>query len=55
VSNALQGFKKISSKAKGGLVVMEASGSYYFKLFNYLYFQGIEVKVVNPLVIKRFT
>ena len=55
VPNNQQGFKKIALKAKGGLVVMEASGSYYLKLSNYLYSRGIEVSIVNPLVIKRFS
>lgn len=35
-------------------VVMEASGPYYLRLACYLHQQGIEVIVVNPLVIRRF-
>jgi transposase len=34
---------------------MEATGPYYLKLACFLYQQGIEVSVVNPLVIKRFS
>lgn len=55
VTNNQKGFKKIALKAKGALVVMEASGPYYLQLSNYLYTHGIEVSVVNPLVIKRFS
>ena len=34
---------------------MEASGPYYLQLANYLNTHKIEVSVVNPLVIKRFS
>jgi transposase len=40
---------------QGVLCVMEATGPYYLKLACFLYQQGIEVSVVNPLVIKRFS
>jgi transposase len=36
------------------VVVMEASGPYYLRLANFLSEKGIEVSVVNPLVIRRF-
>lgn len=36
-------------------VVMEASGSYYLPLAEYLTGQGFKVSVVNPLIIKRFS
>lgn len=55
VLNNPQGFKKIASKAKDALVVMEASGPYYSRLAGYLHALGIAVCVVNPLVIKRFS
>jgi transposase len=35
--------------------VMEATGPYYLRLACYLHNQGIQVSVVNPLVIKRFS
>ena len=35
-------------------VVMEASGPYYYQLACFLYEKGIQVSVVNPLVIRRF-
>lgn len=35
-------------------VVMEASGPYYLQLACYLHEQGIQVSVINPLVIRRF-
>ena len=35
--------------------VMEASGPYYMGLANYLYVEGIEVRVVNPLAVKHFS
>ena len=35
--------------------VMEASGPYYMPLANYLYKEGIEVRVVNPLAVKHFS
>lgn len=37
------------------LVVMEATGSYHFKLALFLYRNGVAVSVVNPMVIKRFS
>lgn len=35
-------------------VVMEASGPYYLRLACYLHAKGIDVSVINPLVIRRF-
>lgn len=35
--------------------VMEASGPYYLKLATFLVDNGIEVSVINPLVIRRFS
>jgi transposase len=35
-------------------VVMEASGPYYLQLACHLHLKGIQVSVVNPLVIRRF-
>ena len=35
--------------------VMEASGPYYLPLATYLHEAGLEVSVVNPLVVKRFS
>lgn len=34
---------------------MEASGPYYLQLTSYLYFEGFEVVVENPLAIKRYS
>jgi transposase len=36
-------------------VLMEASGPYYYQLACILFEQGVNVSVINPLVIKRFT
>lgn len=35
-------------------VIMEASGPYYLRLACYLHAKGIQVSVINPLVIRRF-
>ncbi len=54
--NSSKGFKALSKHiAAGDWVVMEASGSYYLPLADYLYGQGIQVCVENPLVIKRYS
>lgn len=37
------------------ICVMEASGPYYMSLANYLYGEGIEIRVVNPLAVKHFS
>jgi|SRR6185369_2064158 len=36
------------------VVVMEASGPYYLRLASFLAGKGVEVSVINPLVIRRF-
>ncbi len=53
--NSLQGFKAFVKGLNPGTVcVMEATGPYYLKLAFYLHDHGVDVSVVNPLVIKRF-
>jgi transposase len=55
LKNDLSGFKDIMRMLPADCqVVMEASGPYYLKLACYLYEKGIEVSVINPLVIRRF-
>ncbi len=39
---------------KKGLVVMEATGYYHYRLAQFLFKKGIIVSVVNPLSVKRF-
>lgn len=41
-------------KAENLVLIMEASGAYYYKLAYFLYEKGYQVSVVNPLVIRRF-
>lgn len=54
--NKLSGFKKFFKLIESeDWVVMEASGSYYLPLAEFLDKTGISVCVVNPLVIKRFS
>lgn len=54
--NNLKGFKKfLGVIGDNTTVVMEASGPYYVCLANYLYEHSINVSVVNPLMIKRFS
>lgn len=48
-------FKLQMGQLKETRVVMEASGPYYVNLASYLYSHGINVSVVNPLKIKRFS
>lgn len=56
LSNTEKGFKKLLSYVeKGDCVVMEASGTYYLPLAEYLYSKGIRVVVENPLSIKRYS
>ncbi|NJX16147.1 transposase [Tamlana crocina] len=53
--NVLSGFKKFSKLLEEqDLVVMEASGPYYVQLTEYLHSQGMDVCVVNPLIIRRY-
>lgn len=55
LKNNLSGFEKlISFVEKEDFVVMEASGTYYLPLAEYLYSQEINVVVANPLSIKRY-
>jgi len=55
LSNQLLGFEKLMTFIeKEDIVVMEASGTYYLPLAEYLYSQGIHVVVENPLSIKRY-
>jgi len=54
--NNQTGFKKLLKHlSKDDYVVMEASGPYYLPLATYLYEQGYQVVVENPLVIKRYS
>ncbi|WP_438961888.1 IS110 family transposase [Nonlabens sp.] len=49
------GFKKLlKSLPKDSLVAMEATGYYHYRLAQFLYKNGVEVSVINPLSIKRF-
>ncbi len=49
------GFKRLlKSLPKTALVVMEATGYYHYRLAQFLYKNGVEVSVVNPLSVKRF-
>jgi transposase len=53
--NEVKGFKKFSKLINtGDHCVMEATGPYYLSLAQYLFEQGINVSVVNPLQIKHF-
>lgn len=54
--NKASGFKKLQKILNTeDWAVMEASGSYYLPLAEYLNGVGLKVSVVNPLVIKRFS
>lgn len=56
--NNEKGFKALKLRMrhlKESRVVMEASGPYYVNLASYLHSHGINVSVVNPLKIKRFS
>ncbi|CAH0297837.1 IS110 family transposase [Chryseobacterium sp. Bi04] len=56
LKNNLSGFEKLLNVVeKEDLVIMEASGSYYLSLADYLYSRGISVVVENPLSIKRYS
>lgn len=57
-ANNEKGFKAFKLRMghlKETRVVMEASGPYYINLASYLHSYGIDVSVVNPLKIKRFS
>ena len=55
VGNTPAGFQQLV-KARGPRrrLVMEATGTYYLALAYHLHEQGVQVSVLNPLVIKRF-
>lgn len=54
--NDTSGFKSLLRLIEADdLVLMEASGSYYLPLADYLYSKGIKVVVENPLSIKRYS
>jgi transposase len=53
--NDEHGFKKfLKELPKDGLVVMEATGYYHYRLAQFLYKNDVVVSVVNPLSVKRF-
>lgn len=54
--NDIKGFKKFKKIIKGeSLCVMEVTGIYHLQLATFLYKNNIDVAVVNPLSIKRFS
>ncbi|MBL7471214.1 IS110 family RNA-guided transposase, partial [Robertkochia sediminum] len=54
-SNDPSGFKSfLKTLDKDGLVVMEATGYYHYRLAQFLYRKNVAVSVVNPLQVKRF-
>lgn len=54
-SNDLKGFKLFyKSLSEVSCCVMEATGSYHYRLAVYLFKNEVEVGVINPLVIKRY-
>jgi transposase len=54
-SNNESGFKSLLSVlSPDTIVVMEASGPYYLQLACFLTRRGMQVSVINPLVIRRF-
>jgi len=53
--NSQAGFKQLVKQCgTDSLYVMEATGIYYLQLAYYLYEQGAQVVVVNPVIIKRY-
>lgn len=55
LNNNNEGFLEILKHlTNGGHCVMESSGPYYLNLAFFLVKNGIEVSIVNPLVIKRY-
>jgi transposase len=53
--NNQAGFKKLVQRCgTASVYVMEATGIYYLQLAYYLYEQGAQIVVVNPVVIKRY-
>ena len=59
VNNNIEGFKKIikfvKSKAETAEVYLEATGRYGESVTDFLYSNGFDVKVINPLKIKAFS
>lgn len=54
-SNDRKGFSKFVKRVpEGSICVMEVTGIYHLNLAKFLYSEGINVSVVNPLRIKRF-
>ncbi|MEZ4722156.1 MAG: IS110 family transposase [Flavobacteriales bacterium] len=55
-SNDQKGYGEFYKQVKGKDVccVMEATGTYHYRLANWLYTHGVGVSVVNALVIKRY-
>ena len=55
-SNDLKGFKQFKKTVKKeSLCVMEVTGIYHLQLATFLHKNNIDVAVVNPLSIKRFS
>lgn len=55
-TNDLKGFTKIAELVEiDDWFVMEASGPYYLPLASYLFNKSLNVSVINPLVIRRFS
>lgn len=55
-ANGKEGFGQFIKWAGVNIhVIMEATGPYYLHLATWLYRQGIDVSVVNPLVIRRYS
>lgn len=53
--NTKSGFRQLIKQCgTESFYVMEATGIYYLQLAYYLYEQGAQVGVVNPVIIKRF-
>lgn len=57
LSNDCEGFKKLMRLLNNEIdsCVMEASGPYYLKLATFLHDKKVQVSVINPLVIRRFS
>jgi transposase len=55
-TNDVKGFTKIVKLAESDdWFVMEASGPYYLPLASYLFNKSLNVSVINPLIIRRFS
>lgn len=56
VNNSSEGFVKfIKEVGDEAHCIMEATGPYYLQLATHLYENGVNVSVINPLIIKRFS